>query len=604
MRRARTGRSGRPALELAFLGALARDLLGDSLLASLDCAAELLRRTAAADDCEILLREPEGGDLILSVCQGRDREALHERTRFGLGVGFPGIAAETGRAVLTRHLDRDRRFLRRGVVRAGVTGFVTAPLWSEQGPVGCVSLAWRNGAARVGDGAELLQQAAGVLMPAVRAGLLAAREAVDRAADEAGAGRDACSRVCLEALVAAAGARGGTLALYHQSGAAGAALYSTAAPMDICADALDGRARCSLVAPGHGVALCGAREGWPSACRRLPQSVVAPVCLPLRLRDRLTGVVVLDRGPSPPTPPTRDLVPLLTMAREAAYRLAATTETVTPASQAGEAVLEIRCLGRFEVLAHGRPLAPSAFARRKALALLKFLVLNAGNPVNRYALVEHLWPGVSEAVGTNRLHGVLHALRNAVEPSRQERRWEYVCGIHDCYYFNLESSHWIDMHAFRRYAAMGQDAARRGRSGEAIRHLEAALELYRGDLFEDEPYADWCEVERSELRQRSVDLMRQLAELRVKGGDPERGLVWLRQALRADPLREDLHQMLIRTLLALGRRGEARGQYVTWVRLLREELGAEPLPETRALAPALFGPGLEDPRPDPASSPQ
>ena len=63
-----------------------------------------------------------------------------------------------------------------------------------------------------------------------------------------------------------------------------------------------------------------------------------------------------------------------------------------------------------------------------------------------------------------------------------------------------------------------------------------------------------------------------------------RWIAWLRRGLLADPLREDLHQVLIRALITLGRRPEALAQYDVCVRLLRDELAAEPLPETRRLA--------------------
>ena len=85
------------------------------------------------------------------------------------------------------------------------------------------------------------------------------------------------------------------------------------------------------------------------------------------------------------------------------------------------------CFGGFDVRLQGRTVPPEEFIRRKALLLLKILVMSAGNPVHRDALVEGLWPGVDPRSGVNRLHGVLHALRNATEPFKEQRRWIYVC---------------------------------------------------------------------------------------------------------------------------------------------------------------------------------
>lgn len=583
--------AGAPSEDLLVLGTLAAALSPDDLGRSLDAAVELLRSAAGADDCEIFLREPEGGDLVLAACCGSDRDALMEIVRFETGAGYPGIVAATGERLLTQHLDRDRRFLRRRVTERGIVCFVSAPLWGTDGALGCIDFAWRDVDAPIERSAELLSKAARPVATTVRAGLLAARDLVDRAVDAAGPGLVSRAKACLEVIARSARARGGTLALYDADGGETQVL-AAGDVVHICADAVDGKLRCRLLAEGHGVVLTGSRSGWPAACRCLPNRTVSPVCLPLRSGRRLHGAAVLDRGDVPPNPPGRDLVPLLTMAAEAAARLVphgaersasgATPSSATP-------LLELRCFGGFEVRLHGQPVPAEAFARRKALTLLKLLVLSAGNPVSRDALAERLWPGVDERTGANRLHGVLHALRSAIEPYREQRRWIFVCNIGELCYFNMESPHWTDVYAFRRHAASGQEAERRGRREEAIRHLEAALGLYRGDLFGDEPYASWCELERAELRHRYVDLTGRLAELWIAEGEATRGLAWLRRGLLADPLREDLHQTLIRALIALGRRREALGQYRTCARLLREELGAEPLPETRRLAQLASG---------------
>lgn len=587
--------TGDTAEDLIVLGALAASLSPDDPGRSLNAAAELLRTTAGADDCEIFLCEPKGGDLVLSACCGPDREAFMERVRFQPGVGYPGLVAATGEPLLTRYLDRDRRFLRRKVTRCGIVSFVTAPLWAPSGALGCVSLAWKTRAAPVERGSELLSKAAGLISTAARAGLLSAREMVGGAIDAAGSGLEAQWRACLEVIVNASHARGGVLALYDPDGGE-TTILGTAEAADICASAVDGRVRCQTLAEGHGAALGGSRSGWPAACRCLPATTRSALCLPLRSNRRLDGVLVLDRGNALPDPPGRDLVVLLTMAREAAVRLAPRGGVLLPRGSGplGSPVLELRCFGGFDVRLHGQPIPAEAFTRKKALTLLKMLILSAGNPMSRDALAERLWPGADAGTGANRLHGVLHALRTAIEPFREQRRWIYICNIGELYYFNMESPQWIDVYTFRRHAANAHDAERQGRREEAIRHLEAALALYRGDLFADEPYASWCELERAELKHRYVDLTGRLADLWISAGDADRSAGWLRRGLLVDPLREDLHQKLIRALIALGRRQQALAQYQTCLRLLRDELGADPLPETRRLGRLVSGAAAED----------
>lgn len=574
-----------PPEDLLVLGALAEVLAPEDLRRSLDAVVSLLQAATGADGCEIFLREPDGDDLVLAACCGSDRDALMEVVRFETGSGYPGLVATTGEPLLTRHLDRDRRFLRRRVPEGGVVCFASVPLWGTDEVLGCIDLAWRAVNAPVERGAALLERAARPIATTVRASLLAAREAVDRAVDAAGPGLVARANACLEVLGQRAGTRGGTLALYDADGGETTVL-GTADMVHTCADAADGKLRCRPLAEGHGVVLTGARNTWPVACRCLPNTTVSPLCLPLKAGGRLRGIVVLDRGVTAPDPPGPDLVPLLAMAAQVAARLVpdrADTSAVGATAGSATPVLEIHCLGGFEVRLHGQPIPTAAFGRKKALTLLKLLVLRAGNPISRVALAEQLWPGVDERAGANRLHGVLHALRSTIEPFREQRRWLFACNIGDLCYFNMESPHWTDLFAFRRHAAGAHEAERRGRREEAIRHLESALRLYRGDLLADEPYASWCDLERAELRHRYIDMTGRLADLWFAEGEALRGISWLRRGLLADPLREDVHQKLIRALIALGRRPEALGQYEVCVRLLHDELGADPLPETQRL---------------------
>jgi DNA-binding SARP family transcriptional activator len=295
--------------------------------------------------------------------------------------------------------------------------------------------------------------------------------------------------------------------------------------------------------------------------------------------DGLRGTLLLDYGDNTPAPLTRDLVVLLNMAQEGAERLGAMVETRSTSSAALRPELEARCLGPFELEIAGKRVAREAFARKKALTLLQMLLLKAGAPLDRSTLVERLWPGVDEASGANRLHGVVHSLRAVIEP-RSRRGRKYIKNDGELYWFGLEGSQRVDLFEFKKSLSEAAAADRDQRAQDAVGHFEDALALYRGDLFADEPGAEFCLAERADLRERCFSAHKRVAQLLRELGEIDRAIHWLRRAVDLDPLREDLQQDLIESLARAGRRKDAIEQYRSCVRVLDQELGMAPLPAT------------------------
>jgi DNA-binding SARP family transcriptional activator len=115
--------------------------------------------------------------------------------------------------------------------------------------------------------------------------------------------------------------------------------------------------------------------------------------------------------------------------------------------------------------------------------------------------------------------------------------------------------------------------------GEDLQVSEAML---GGELLPDW-YDDWLLFERERFRQISLHALEALAERLVRSGDAVRALEAALSAVRAEPLRESAHRVLIRVHLAEGNRGEAVRQYEVCRRLLRERLGVEPSAQLDAL---------------------
>src|SRR5207244_658112 len=121
----------------------------------------------------------------------------------------------------------------------------------------------------------------------------------------------------------------------------------------------------------------------------------------------------------------------------------------------------------------------------------------------------------------------------------------------------------------------------------APEELEEAAALYGGEPLPEDRYEDWAQPIRERVQRSWRDLCMRLASGYEEEGELDRALSWVDRLLAEDPLDEDAVQRVLGLTLALGRRAEGVRRYGEFERRLREELDAEPVPETVALAEEL-----------------
>jgi DNA-binding SARP family transcriptional activator len=593
----------RPSTRLIVLGQIADVLSGTRSDQGLRQALEILRGATDADDLELFVKDPELNRLVLSSCVGPDQQLLQERTEFMLGQGVPGIVAHSARPLVLHDLGQDPRYLRKSVARAGLQVCIGVPICSAVGVVGSLHALWRGPVRSPEIVAQLLADGGRLCGMGIEAALAQRRQLVEQHFDRGERHvSDAALLLALTEIQAAAGAQAATLAIHDGRTGRPARVISTTGVNLLCACAATGQLapNCELLQRAPVLRL-GARRFWPQTCRSIPVRARQICELPLIAGDVYYGQVVLDLGRTLSAERLAfEQIALQVMARRILHAIQPQhegiplstmycPEDVTVASTPGP-TLEFRCLGPFQILRGGVPVAAEAFTRSKALELLKMLLVKGGDSLHRDVLVEQLWPGVEPQAGANRLHGVVHALRAVLEPHAEERRWLYVRNHRELYYLNLGALATIDLLLFERdlrEASLLADTD----PEQAVVLLERATALYRGELFAEDRYASWCEDERREYHRRHQDGLTLLARLHRQQGDRTRGVEILRRALLFAPCDEALHQALISELIDLGHRREALAQYEACVAILSTELDAQPLPSTRGLLARIGGKG-------------
>ena len=264
--------------------------------------------------------------------------------------------------------------------------------------------------------------------------------------------------------------------------------------------------------------------------------------------------------------------------------------TVAVASAKGKITLSkirVRLLGGFEVWAGERQIG--GFESQKVRALLAYLACHRRRTFSRDHLAGLLWP---EREGDSARHALRQALYNLRSKLPEGGLFLLInnleVGIHpqaDC---------WVDVEAF-------EESLRRG-SERSIdpQHLSTAVQLYRGELLtgffvKDSPeFEDWMVAEQVRLRDAAVEVLRKLVESYRRRGEYRFGVHYARRLVAIEPLSEEAHRELMRLCALAGQRNRALAQYEELLNLLRDELGVEPLAETRALYESILSEAVRE----------
>ena len=170
---------------------------------------------------------------------------------------------------------------------------------------------------------------------------------------------------------------------------------------------------------------------------------------------------------------------------------------------------------------------------RQAQAIFAVLFDRGDRGVSKDEILELVWPDVDLDRADVAFHRTMLGLRSILQPGRRTRGSAGPIAFHnDRYRLDPSVVAWSDIGEFDRLLT---DAAK-GTPAEALRALEQARSLYRGDYLDDCPfYGDSAQVEerRTDLRQRYVDLLVELGERYGQRGDRTAAANCYRQAQAA-----------------------------------------------------------------------
>jgi DNA-binding SARP family transcriptional activator len=142
---------------------------------------------------------------------------------------------------------------------------------------------------------------------------------------------------------------------------------------------------------------------------------------------------------------------------------------------------------------------------------------------------------------------------------------------------------WVDVDEFEREARAGLAALKKGDGAAARPHLARASCLYKGMFMADDPYAEWAFVEREQLHELAILVLRGRAESSSTAVELEAATDSAKRLADIEPYDEEVQRLLLGLVLKNGRRGEAIRRFESYRRRVEKDFGVKPDFDLRTL---------------------
>ncbi len=239
------------------------------------------------------------------------------------------------------------------------------------------------------------------------------------------------------------------------------------------------------------------------------------------------------------------------------------TQTSAVAAVVRRPPVAVRCFGGFDILVDG--VAPDLHAvRPRARALLRLLALHAGHPAHREVIAEAMWPQLDGAAALHNLHVCVSGLRTALEPGVARGASRLVVRDGDRYLLALPDGSVSDLRTFDDRTAAAETASATGDPDRAIADLEAALDVYVGEVLPEDGPTEWVLPHREHYQVRAAEAAAQLGRLHLDQHRPDQAASAARRSIDIDPFRDASWRLLIAAHHAAGNLAgaeEARRSY-------------------------------------------
>ena len=249
---------------------------------------------------------------------------------------------------------------------------------------------------------------------------------------------------------------------------------------------------------------------------------------------------------------------------------------------------------------NGASLDEQRFPGRQGRVVFAYLAAQSGRPVPRDELAELLWGDEPPATWEKALRVLMTKLRALLEECGIDGSTALTSAF-GCYALTLPAGTWIDVEAAADTLERAERALAAGDLGEAHSEGSLAAELARRSFLPGQD-GSWVEGRRRDQHELLVRSLECLNEASFGAEDFAEAARHAEEVVELEPYRESGYRLLMEAHAAAGNRAEALRAYERCRRLLADELGAYPSPETDSIYRELLA-APASPAPENGSSP-
>ena len=244
--------------------------------------------------------------------------------------------------------------------------------------------------------------------------------------------------------------------------------------------------------------------------------------------------------------------------------------------------------GRIAVEVNGQVvIGERQFRGKQGRLVFAYLVCERTRPISREEMATVIWPADLASSWESALSSLTSRVGTLLSSDPLQALGLSLSSDFGQYQIHLPTDVWVDLEAGTSAIDRAEAAVRSGDPGSALGPATVAASIAKRPFLSGID-GFWQDAQRRKLERQLLRALDCICEMQIAVGEPESAVEKAIEAISLDRYRERSHQHLMRAYAATGDQSKAVSVYHQLRKLLIEEIGSDPSPETEALYLALL----------------